>query len=108
MKVSELFIRLNTIETDNRWSHLGHLVMLEEVGSVVAKQNLANKDCDRGSRMQRAAAHAVNHLQWKMALRELRGRRLPRAAARACTSLSDRLRACSQEQRSAAALKQSL
>jgi hypothetical protein len=37
---------------------------------VVDRHNLDKKDSDTGSRFQRAAAHAVNHLRWKMQLRE--------------------------------------
>ena len=70
VKVSELFIRLNTVDTDDRWSRLGRLLMLSQVGSVVEKQNLVHKSNDNGTRFQRAAAHAVNHLQWKMHMRE--------------------------------------
>jgi ribonuclease HI len=37
---------------------------------VISKRNLVHKDSDSGCRFQRAAAHAVNQLQWKMQLRE--------------------------------------
>ena len=70
VKVSELFIRLNTTDAGDRWSRLGRLLMLSQVGTVVTKQNLAHKYNDKGSRFQRAAAHAVNQLKWKMMLRE--------------------------------------
>ena len=70
VKVSELFIRLNTIEQHDRWSRLGREFMLLHVGAVTAKRNDIQRDRDAGSRYQRAAAHAVNHLQWKMVLRE--------------------------------------
>jgi len=70
VKVSELFIRLNTVADNDRWSRLGRLLMLHQVGTVVNKTNLQSKNRDTGSRLQRAAAHAVNHLRWSMRLRE--------------------------------------
>jgi len=70
VKVSELFIRVNTVDADIRWSRLGRLLMLQQVGAVVDQRNLSKKDRDTGSRLQRAAAHAVNHLHWKMQMRE--------------------------------------
>lgn len=70
VKISELFIRMNTVRDDDRWSHLGRLMMTHQVGLVVCKRNLVNKDPDTGSRFQRAAAHAVNHFEWKMILSE--------------------------------------
>ena len=70
VKVSELFIRLNTVEAHDRWSRFGRQFMLLHVGTIAAKCNDLQKDRDAGSRFQRAAAHAVNHLQWKMMLRE--------------------------------------
>jgi exonuclease III/ribonuclease HI len=78
VKVSELFIRLNTVELDDRWSRFGRILMLSRAGSVTGKRNLVNKDSDSGCRFQRAAAHAVNQLQWSMQLRE----ELIRGAAR--------------------------
>ncbi len=80
VKVSELFIRLNTIDVDDRcqWGRLGRSLMLSRIGSVVEKRNLVNKDSDSGCRFQRPAAHAVNHLQWKMQLREERVRGVAR------------------------------
>jgi ribonuclease HI len=68
--VSELFIRLNTVADDDRWSRLGRLLMLQQVGTAVNKQNADSKNRDTGTRFQRAAAHAVNWLQWSMQLRE--------------------------------------
>ena len=68
VKVSELFIRMNTVRENDRWSRLGRLVLLHQVGSDVSKRNLVNKDPDSGTRCQRAAAHAVNHLGWVMRL----------------------------------------
>ena len=43
VKVSELFIRLNTVDADDRWSRLGRLLMLTRVGSVVNKRNFAKR-----------------------------------------------------------------
>jgi exonuclease III len=80
VKVSELFIRLNTIDAGDRWSRIGRMLMLSRVGSLVDKRNLGKKDSDGGCRFQRAAAHAVNQLQWKMQLREECGRSLARLA----------------------------
>ena len=68
VKVSELFIRMNTVHEGDLWSHLGRLVLARQVGSSVRKRNLVNKDPDNGTRYQRAAAHAVNHLEWEMQL----------------------------------------
>jgi ribonuclease HI len=70
VKVSELFIRLNTTDSHDRWSRFGRQFMLLHVGAVTAKRNADQKDRDAGTRFQRAAAHAVNHLQWKLVLRE--------------------------------------
>jgi hypothetical protein len=67
---SLLVIRLNTVAENDRWSHMGRLIMLQQVGTVTDKRNLVNKDSEHGSRFQRAAAHAVNHLQWVMQLCE--------------------------------------
>ena len=78
VKVSELFIRLNTVEQNDRWSRFGRILMLARVGTVSGKRNLVHKDSDSGCRFQRAAAHAVNQLQWRMQLRE----ELVRGAAR--------------------------
>jgi len=82
VKVSELFIRLNTNEAHDRWSRLGRQFMLLHVGAVTTKRNDVQKERDAGSRYQRAAAHAVNHLQWKMMLREEPAARRRGAAAR--------------------------
>lgn len=49
---------------------MGRLLMLMQVGSIVTKRNLWQKENDTGSRMQRAAAHAINHLRWQMTLRD--------------------------------------
>ena len=70
VKVSELFIRLNTVDTNDRWSDFGRMLMLSRVGSVISKRNLVTERQRSGSRFQRAAAHAINQLQWKMVLRE--------------------------------------
>jgi len=70
VKVSELFIRLNTTDAHDRWGCLGRQFMLRHVGTTSAKRNELQKERDAGSRYHRAAAHAVNHLQWKMLLRE--------------------------------------
>jgi ribonuclease HI len=70
VKVSELFIRLNTTDANDRWSSMGRLLMLRQVGSVATKRNLWQKESDGGSRLQRAAAHSVNHLRWQMTLRD--------------------------------------
>ena len=79
VKVSELFIRMNTVGPDSeRWGRLGRLLMLEQVGTTVDRLNLVNKNSERGSRLQRAAALAVNRLQWKLQLREEQAARASR------------------------------
>ena len=102
VKVSELFLRLNTVETDGhcQWSRLGRLIMLQQVGTVVTKRNLVHRDSDRGSRFQRAAAHAVNQLDWKMVLREesARGARNQHLFARPPAGLLLGSDACSSTQ----------
>jgi hypothetical protein len=70
VKVSELLIRLNTTSTHNRWGCWGRHFMLRDVGTTSAKRDEVQNQRDAGSRYQRAVAHAVNHLQWKMKLRE--------------------------------------
>ena len=79
VKVSELFIRMNTVgDNSERWGRLGRLLMLQQVGATVDRHNFENKNSERGTRCQRAAALAVNTLQWKMQLREEQAARAPR------------------------------
>ena len=68
IKTSELFIRMNSL--DCRWSRIGRQLMRQQVGAVVDRHFDRSKNKDSGTRLQRAAAHAVNHLQWTMQLRE--------------------------------------
>jgi hypothetical protein len=56
-KKKELFIRLNTVTENDHWSHMGRLIMLQQVGTITGKRNIVNSD--HGSRFQRAAAHAA-------------------------------------------------
>jgi hypothetical protein len=74
IKVSELFLRMNSV--DCRWGRMGRQLMRQQVGSAVDKHFDRRKNTDSGTRLQRAAAHAVNRLSWSMQLRDESSRRV--------------------------------
>jgi hypothetical protein len=74
IKVSELFLRMNG-STDCRWGHTGRQLMRQQVGPTMDKHFDRRKNTDSGTRLQRAAAHAVNRLSWRMQFRDEPSRR---------------------------------
>jgi hypothetical protein len=61
---------------------MGRQLMRRRVGSTVDKHSDRRKNTDSGTRLQRAAAHAVNLLNWRMQLRDEPSRRVTHLFAR--------------------------
>ena len=70
VKVSELFIRMNSI--DARWGSLGRMLLRDTYPAADLNSSSVSNRAQSGSRLQRAAYHLVHTLRWTAHLQPAR------------------------------------